>query len=113
MERTEGKLPNINHDALENFRQGRCMMAVMNHTGDHRLTWDPLNEDEVKEAREEFKRLKKAGYIAYRLNIIDPEVRGPKADTFSRWDGEIILDFDQLPKDKPSEVVMSPMMAGG
>jgi hypothetical protein len=113
MERTEGRSSDIDTEALENHRRGRCMMAVMNHTGDHRLTWDPMNEKEVDEAREEFNRLKKMGYIAYRLNIIDPEVRGPKVSQFHRWDGEIILEFDKLPKDQPSEVVMSPQMVGG
>jgi hypothetical protein len=113
MERTEGKSHDIDQEALDNLRRGRCMMAVMDHTGDHRLTWDPMNPREVAEAREEFNRLRKMGYVAYRLNIIDPEVRGPVARDFNRWDGELVLEFDKLPKDKPSELVVSPPMVGG
>lgn len=111
MERSGGRP--TEQDRYDAHNKGLCMMAVMNQTGDHRLTWDPLNEGEVKEAREEFNRLKKLGYLAFRLNILDPEVKGPKVRDFNRWDGELILEFDQLPKDKPSEMVMSPMMVGG
>lgn len=111
MERIEGRPSE--HDCSNVMGRGLCMMAVMDTTGDHRLTWDPLDPTDVEKAREEFKRLKKAGYMAYRLNLLDDAIRGPQASTFSRWDGELIMEFDELPKDRPSEVVMSPMMAGG
>jgi hypothetical protein len=111
METTQGRP--TDQDKLEALNRGLCLMSVMDHTGDHRLTWDPMNPTDVAQAKAEFLRLKKAGYMAYRLNLIDPEVKGPEVKNFHRWDGEIILEFEALPKGKPSEVVMSPAMVGG
>jgi len=111
MERLEGK-PTEN-DSFDAHDRGLCLMAVMDHTGDFRLTWDPLSTTDVAKAKAEFNRLRKAGYTAYRLNIIDPKVKGAAATSFSRWDGELIMEFEELPQDVPSEVVMSPAMQGG
>ena len=111
MERQEGRT--TPEDSFDAHAQGLCLMAVMDHTGDFRLTWDPLNPNDVTKAKETFNRLRKAGYTAYRLNIIDPKVRGAEAHTFSRWDGELIMEFEELPQDVPSEVVMAPAMRGG
>ncbi len=111
MERAEGRADE--QGAGQAPAEGRCLMAVMDPSGDHRLTWDPLDPEDVSKARAEFDRLRKAGYLAFRLNLIDPNVRGPRVDAFSRWDGELILEFEQVPAGEPSELVMVPAFQGG
>lgn len=45
-------------------------LAVMDRTGDTKTIWNPENEDEVDNAREVFKRLRKKSYLIYRVNKI-------------------------------------------
>ena len=111
MERIEGKpSPEESFDALS---KGLCLLAVMDTSGDFRLTWDPLDPKDVDRAKAEFNRLKKNGYLLFRRNIIDPQIKGAEVDTFSRWDGELIVEFEELPAQKAAEVVAVPPMQGG
>ncbi len=41
-------------------------MHTLDRTGDQKVMWDAGSSDEVEAARETFKRLTKAGYLAYR-----------------------------------------------
>jgi hypothetical protein len=57
-------------------------MHTLDRTGDQRVIWDSDQEEEVAAARETFKRLTKAGYLAYRAE-------GKKGEK-----GEQIREFD-------------------
>jgi hypothetical protein len=57
-------------------------MHTLDRTGDQRVMWDSSSTDEVDAARETFKRLTKAGYMAYRAE-------GKKGEQ-----GEQIRSFD-------------------
>lgn len=71
-------------------------LLVMDHTGDTKTIWNPDNEDEVEAARSTFKKLRKKGYLAYKVK------KGGES-------GEAIDEFD------PSlgKIILSPPMAGG
>lgn len=71
-------------------------LIVMDYTGDTKTIWDTDNEDEVEAARSIFKKLRKKGYLAYKV----------KKDGVA---GEAISEFD------PSlgKIILSPPMAGG
>jgi hypothetical protein len=43
------------------------MFHVLNETGDTKTIWDPKNDDEVEVAEEQFKKLVKKGYKAYKV----------------------------------------------
>lgn len=43
-------------------------MAVMDKTGDSKVTWDPNQPAEVEAARAQFDVLKKKGYSAFRMS---------------------------------------------
>lgn len=58
------------------------MCTLTKRDGDIRAMWDHGNEDEVAEARAQFDRLRKSGYLAYRAE-------GKRGDQ-----GEVILKFD-------------------
>jgi hypothetical protein len=57
-------------------------MHTLDRTGDQRVMWEADVEEEVAAARETFKRLTKAGYLAYRAE-------GKKGEQ-----GEQIREFD-------------------
>lgn len=42
-------------------------LATLDRTGDTKTIWDPRNPDEVEAARDTFNRLKKKGYLIYRV----------------------------------------------
>jgi len=71
-------------------------MSILDHTGDTKLIFDPDNEAEVENARETFNRLKKKGFIAYRVQ-----------DGGSK--GEIMTEFDATAK----KIILSPALRGG
>lgn len=72
------------------------VMQVMDHTGDTKKTWNPDNRDEVDDARQSFNRLKKKGYIAYRV-----DGDGGKA--------AIMTEFDPT----AASMILAPAMRGG
>lgn len=64
-------------------------LCVMDRTGDTRTIWNPDNEDETAAAKATFDRLKKKGYLAYRV-----DKSGDKAEAMSEFDpraGKVIL----------------------
>lgn len=71
-------------------------IAVMDGTGDSKITWDTEKAVEVETARAQFDALKKKGYAAYRVG------RGGEP-------GEIMNHFDP----HAGKMIMSPAMAGG
>lgn len=71
-------------------------IAVMDRTGDTKTIWDPNNPDEVEVARETFDKLRKKGYLIYRVNTI-----GNK--------GEQMLKFDA----KAEKMIAVPPVVGG
>lgn len=78
------------------FKAKKNEMAIMDHTGDTKLMWNPDNETEVKVAREMFDSLTKKQYIAYTVKK-DGEP------------GEVIKTFDP----KAGKIIMIPPVVGG
>lgn len=81
-------------------------IAVPDATGDVKLTWDPLNPDEVKHARDHFEKLKKAGHIFFKIGA--PGKKGAKIDGFEEGLGKMICEFD--PK---ADIIATPVPRGG
>jgi hypothetical protein len=75
----------------------RGEMAVLDHTGDTKITWDADSKDEVDAARATFDKLKKKGYLAYRVVGRD------------ETKGEVIREFDP----DAERIILSPPMVGG
>lgn len=71
-------------------------LHVLDHTGDSRTIWNPENQDEVDAAKEMFNRLKRKGYLAYKVD----ETGGK---------GEQIREFDPT----AGRIIMSPQLVGG
>lgn len=71
-------------------------MAVMGRSGDLTVKWNPQNPWETEDAKQEFYRLKKEGYLSFKL-----DKDGKK--------GEMINDFDPFAE----RLVMSPPVRGG
>lgn len=72
-------------------------LAVMDHTGDTKIMWDPNNTDEVEVAKNTFKDLRKKGYLAYRVS-------GEKGEK-----GVQLLEFDA----HAEKIILAPPMRGG
>jgi hypothetical protein len=72
-------------------------IAVIDRTGDTKILWDKAKTVEVDNARESFKRLRKEGYLVYK-------VVGDKGDK-----GEMMTEFD------PNEerYIAAPPLQGG
>jgi len=71
-------------------------MAVMDQTGDTKSIWDAGNPDEVEAARDQFNKLKRKGYVAYRVG------EDGKAT-------EVMREFDP----RAEKVILRPQAAGG
>jgi len=71
-------------------------MCVLDETGDTKLIWDPEKQDEVDAAKEMFAKMKKKGYVAYKVDR-----KGEK--------GEVIEDFDR----HAEKLILAPQMRGG
>lgn len=71
-------------------------LAIMDHTGDTKLIWDPDKADEVDHARDTFNRMKKKGYMAYKVDR-----KGEK--------GEVMREFDPTAE----KMILAPQMVGG
>lgn len=48
---------------------GRAVLQVMDETGDSKKIWNPDVPEEVEDAKESFKRLKKAGYAFFHVDV--------------------------------------------
>lgn len=71
--------------------------SVMGVNGDTKLSWDKTKPVEVEAAREHFKKLRKEGYLVYKLNSKDDSK------------GEQVTDFDA----EAGAYVAAPAMRGG
>jgi len=71
-------------------------MAVMDKTGDSKVTWDPNQPAEVEAARAQFDVLKKKGYSAFRMGADDQQ-------------GARMQDFDPAAR----RIIFVPQMQGG
>ena len=76
--------------------EGKIAIAIMGSAGDTKKIWDKNNPDEVEDAKESFKRLRKKGYLAFHVNK-----KGDK--------GEQMTEFDP----DAERMIMVPPMQGG
>jgi hypothetical protein len=75
---------------------GRRELVILDHTGDTKIIWDAEKADEVESAKETFLKLKKKGYLAYKVDR-----KGEK--------GEVIRDFDP----EAEKMILAPPTVGG
>lgn len=75
---------------------GKNVLHIMDRTGDTKMTWSPDSPEEVANAKENFDRLKKKGFLAYTVK-----------DDGSK--GEVIKDFDKT----AGRIIMAPQLVGG
>lgn len=81
-------------------------IATPDTSGHVKISWNPDNPDEVKNARDHFEKLKKSAHIFFK---VDPEGgKGKKVKEFDGQLGELVCEFD--PK---ADVVAAPLMGGG
>lgn len=71
-------------------------LIVLDHTGDTKIVWDSDRPVEVEEARATFDRLRKKGYMAYKV-----DKKGEK--------GEVIREFDP----DAEKLILAPQTVGG
>ncbi len=69
----------------------------MDRSGDTKIIWSRSNEDEIENAREQFKRLKKKGFAAFSVTGKDGEK------------GEQVHEFDP----KAERLIFVPALVGG
>ena len=81
---------------MEAVAERKHELAILDHTGDTKLIWDPDKADEVETARDTFNKLKKKGYVAYSVNR-----KGDK--------GEVLREFDPTAE----KMILAPQMVGG
>ena len=75
-------------------------------SGDVKITWDPENPEDVKNARDHFEKLKKSNHIFFK--VTDDGSKGKKVKDFDEQLGELVCEFD--PK---ADVVAAPLVSGG
>lgn len=75
-------------------------------TGDVKITWDPTNPDDVKNAKDHFDKLKKSGHIFFKID--GDGKKGKKVKDFNEGTGELVCEFD--PK---ADVMSAPVLRGG
>jgi hypothetical protein len=65
-------------------------IAILNHTGDTKVIWDPNNPDEVAAAKVQFDSLIGKGFAAFKVVGVKGE-QGDQIRTFDPKAGRIIL----------------------
>lgn len=86
-----------------------CQMEVLDASGHLTLTWDPHNPDETKKAREEFERLKAAGFAFFTEEGSDkPRLRIGKS---GRLEGKLV-NVREFNTEAPRTVAVRPMRGG-
>lgn len=75
-------------------------------TGDVKISWDPENPEDVKNAQDHFDKLKKSGHIFFKVN--EDGERGKKVKDFEPNMAELVCEFD--PK---ADIVSTPLPRGG
>jgi hypothetical protein len=81
-------------------------ITVPDTTGDVKLSWNPENPDEVKNARDHYETLKKSNHIFFKVGADGS--KGKKVREFDGALGDLVCEFD--PK---ADVVAAPMVSGG
>jgi hypothetical protein len=84
-------------EEIEKIPEGHHLFAIMDRTGDTKITFDPRNEDEVEIAKKQFADLRKKGFNAYKVQPKD----GSK--------GELVREFDA----REAMYIFVPPMQGG
>lgn len=90
--------------------------------GDVKITWNPDNTEDVKNAKEMFDSLKAKGHLFFKINkktkkrawglLGKSATKGEKGEQvrwFGKADGELIAEFDP----KAEKVVAAPAVSGG
>jgi hypothetical protein len=71
------------------------VMNIMDHTGHTTVTWDPENENSVRDARREFDRLRASGHSAFRMTAVGADVvveeKGERIETFDPEAGKLLM----------------------
>ncbi len=71
-------------------------LAVLDRTGDTRIQWDKLNNDETEEARQRFNEFRAKGFASFKVDS-------------SGLKGEQIDEFDA----SAERIILVPQMVGG
>jgi hypothetical protein len=71
-------------------------LAIMNHTGDLKVMWDPDSKDETKAAKKQFEEMREKGYQAFAVDR-----KGEKTEVISKFDPDA------------GRIIMAPPLAGG
>lgn len=82
-------------------------LIELNHSGDVKLSWDPDDPEDVKNAKDHFERLRKEGHIFYKLTAT--KKKGQKTDEFPEKESEMICEFDP----KAAEILSHKVPSGG
>jgi hypothetical protein len=77
--------------------KGQSLLAVLDKSGDTKITWDRSKPLEIEIARAAFRKAKLDGYMAYKVSGKD----GVK--------GEVLADFDPTAE----RIILAPPLAGG
>ena len=86
----------VSEATLDDVPEGKCVLSILDASGDTKIIWDPNNADETSAAERTFKDLKKKRYVAYAVRA-----DGEKA--------EVIQEFDRT----AGKVILAPALAGG
>ncbi len=71
-------------------------ISILGQGGHVQITWDPTNHDEVERAREEFDRLRAAGYLIFTVE--------EQIENFDRRPTKLEARFDK-PLERPAQEV--------
>lgn len=81
-------------------------IAMPDTTGDVKLSWDPENPEDVKNAKDHFDKLKSTGHIFFKIDGAGK--KGKKVKDFEDGSGELVCEFD--PK---ADVMATKLPSGG
>ena len=88
-----------------------AVIKVLGKDGDVELKWDAANEQSVAEAKTEFNRLRKSGYMFYVIGP-DPNVPGEEIKTFDAMQGQLKGEYKK-PAAQRKTGVATPAARGG
>jgi hypothetical protein len=69
--------------------ENKIEFSVIGTNGDSKFSWDKTKPVEVEAARDHFKRLRKEGYLVYKLNPKD-DSKGEQVTEFNAEEGSYI-----------------------
>lgn len=61
----------IRIDLARGADQTVCVLEILGEQGHTSITWNPDNPDEVEHARQEFQKLKDAGFLLFTIDEVD------------------------------------------